>query len=55
MNKGFSLIEIIVYIGLLSVLMTGVFYSVTGLTLNQIGDPVYSEDDYKTLIKNLHE
>lgn len=55
MNKGFSLIEIIVYIGLLSLLMIGVFYSATGLTFESMKSTPFSEDNYKLLIKNLHE
>jgi type II secretory pathway pseudopilin PulG len=55
MNKGFSLIEIIIYISLVSLLMMGVFSSVLGSVYGQMKKPSFTEEDYKNLIKNYHE
>lgn len=53
MNKGFSLIEIIIYISLLSILLLGVFSSVMSLTY--IKKPQINQSDYELLIENYHE
>ncbi|HEY9583759.1 MAG TPA: prepilin-type N-terminal cleavage/methylation domain-containing protein [Candidatus Paceibacterota bacterium] len=55
MNKGFSLIEIIIYIALLSLLLLGVFSSVLGWVYKSMEKPVFSDGDYQILIKNFHE
>lgn len=55
MNKGFSLIEIIMYISLLSLLTIGVFSSVLSSVNSQIKRPVFIDADYQLLIKNFHE
>lgn len=55
MNKGFSLLEIIVYITLSSILMIGVFSSVFGSINMQIKRPTFTPSDYQLLISNFHE
>lgn len=54
-NKGFSLIEVIVYIFLLSVLMIGVFSSTFGSIHYFSKKPNLTDKDYQMLIKNDHE
>jgi len=54
-NKGFSLIEIIVYISLLSLLMIGIFSSILSFVYSSMSRPTFSERDYELLIKNYHE
>lgn len=55
MNKAFSLIEIILYISLLSVLIIGVFSFVMSSVDMSMNKPVFRNDDYQQLIKNYHE
>lgn len=54
-NKGFVLIEVILYISLLSLLITGVFSSILGIIFmeNKTGD--FTRDEYDLLIENYHE
>lgn len=55
MNKGFTLLEIIVYISLISILMVGIFsYSFDFLYRSQKTSD-FTEDNYKNLIKNYHD
>lgn len=54
-NKGFSLIEIIVYVSLLSLLMVGIFSSILSFVYSSMSKPVISDGDYELLIKNYHE
>lgn len=55
MNKGFSLIEIIVYISLLSLLMIGVFSSVLSYVYSAMKRPTLTAEHYELLIENYHE
>ena len=55
MNKGFSLIEIIVYTGLLSLLMVGVFSSTLSYVYDSMNKPTFTTDHYEQLIENYHE
>jgi prepilin-type N-terminal cleavage/methylation domain-containing protein len=55
MKNGFTLIEIIVYISLLSVLIVGVFSSVFGEIFMFTNKPKISNDNYELLIENFHE
>lgn len=55
MNKGFSLIEIVVYISLLSILMIGVFSSVLSSIYTKMKKPSFTETHYQELIQNYHE
>ncbi len=55
MNKGFSLIEIVVYISLLSILMIGVFSSILSSIYLKVKRPVFSEYNYQILISSFHE
>ncbi len=55
MQKGFSLIEIIVYLSILSILMVGVFSSVLSYAYEQNSRSVIDEEDYKMLLKNFHD
>jgi type II secretory pathway component PulJ len=55
MNKGFSLIETILYISLLSMLILGVFSSIVGNLYTQQKRPILKDEDYKILIKNFHD
>ena len=55
MSKGFSLIETILYIALLSVILTGIFSSLFGFLRSKINDRGISESDYELLISNFHE
>ena len=52
-NNGFSLIEIIIYISLLSFLILGVFSSIMSLVYFE--RPLIDQDDYGLLIENYHE
>ena len=54
MNKGFSLIEIIMYISLLSILIIGVFSLILSSFYNQAGKSPIKSVDYEILIKNYH-
>jgi type II secretory pathway pseudopilin PulG len=51
--KGFTLIETILYIGILSMVIFGIYFSLINLINSQ--DNSISENDYKNLIKNFHE
>jgi type II secretory pathway pseudopilin PulG len=55
MNKGFTLIETILYVSLLSMLVLGVFSSIIGVMYTQQKRPILKDEDYKMLIKNFHE
>jgi hypothetical protein len=55
MNKGFLLIETILYISLLSMLILGVFSSIVGTLYTQQKRPILKDEDYKILIKNFHD
>jgi prepilin-type N-terminal cleavage/methylation domain-containing protein len=55
MNKGFSLIEIVVYISLLSILMTGIFSFTLSSIYIKIKKPSFTELDYQELNQNYHE
>ena len=55
MNKGFTLIETILYIGLLSALTLGIFSSIMGTIYLQQKKPILREEDYKILIRNFHD
>ncbi len=55
MNRGFSLVEIVIYIGLLSLLMVGVFSSILGQIYLQSKKPSFTNTDYQSLITNYHE
>lgn len=55
MNRGFTLIETILYISLLSVLMWGIFSSIMGIIYLQQKKPILREEDYKILIRNFHD
>lgn len=55
MNKGFTLIETIIYIGLISILMIGVFSLVMNYVYSSQNKSSFSEKDYEMLIKNFHE
>lgn len=52
MNKGLSLVEIIVYMALLSLLMLGIFSTISSPIYDK---PMYGEGDYQLLIENYHE
>lgn len=55
MNKGFSLIEVIVYTGLLSMLIVGVFSSVLSFVYMSVEKETVKDEDYELLIENYHE
>lgn len=55
MNKGFTLIETIIYTCLLSVIITGIFSSILFFINNNIENSGFSDEDYKELILNYHE
>lgn len=55
MNKGFSLIEVIVYISLLSVLMIGIFSSLLGYVYGQMKRDTFKTENYQLLIKSFYE
>jgi type II secretory pathway pseudopilin PulG len=55
MNKGFTLIETIIYIGLISILTIGVFSLVMNYVYTNQNKSSFSDNDYEMLIKNLHE
>lgn len=53
MKNGFSLIETIVYISLLSLLLLGVFSSILSFTYSK--RELIDQNDYEFLIENYHE
>jgi prepilin-type N-terminal cleavage/methylation domain-containing protein len=55
MTKGFTLIETIIYVALLSVILTGTFSSLFGFLRSQLTTPAISVGDYELLISNFHE
>lgn len=55
MNKGFSLIETILYISLLSLILMGIFSSLVSYMQSKKALIPFSESDYQFLIKNYHE
>ena len=55
MNKGFTLVEIIIYIALVSILMVGVFSLALDFIYSGSGKSEFTEGDYKALIENYHE
>ena len=55
MKRGFTLIETIIYISLLSIILTGIFLSLFGFLHSRINDRGISESDYELLISNFHE
>ena len=55
MNRGFSLLEIIIYVSLLSLLMIGVFSSILSSMHSMMKKPTLSEENYLFLIENYHE
>ncbi len=55
MNKGFSLIEVVMYISLLSLLIVGVFSSLLSSIYFTQKTPVFVKENYDLLIKNFHE
>jgi prepilin-type N-terminal cleavage/methylation domain-containing protein len=52
--KGFTLIETIIYLALLSILVTGIFGAILS-EINRQKEPNFSQEDYEMLIKNYHE
>ncbi len=54
MNKGFTLIELIMYICLLSILMYGVFAFLNSRINTLLRDDVISSEENELLIKNYH-
>ena len=54
-NKGFSLIETILYTTLLSFIMLGIFSTIISNLQYQINFKPFSNNDYLELIKNYHE
>lgn len=55
MNRGFSLIEIIVYIALLALLIVGVSSSILSFVYSSMNRPAFSVENYELLIENYHE
>lgn len=55
MNKGFTLVEIILYIALLSILIMGIFSTL--ISAIQLGDSnnYFTDSDYLLLISNFHD
>jgi type II secretory pathway pseudopilin PulG len=55
MNKGFTLIETMLYVTLLSFIMMGVFSSLFIYLNSAINQPLFSKDDYSLLIESYYE
>ena len=55
MKNGFTLIETILYITLLSLIIFGIFSSLFSYLHMALYKPVFSEEDYNQLIKDFHE
>jgi prepilin-type N-terminal cleavage/methylation domain-containing protein len=55
MNKGFTLIETLVYISLVSILMVGVFSLIVDFIYSSSNKKDFTEIDYQILIENFHE
>ncbi len=53
-NKGFTLIEIIIYISLLSIVIMGFFATVMGMMNDNSSSNHISPTDYEKLIKYYH-
>ncbi len=55
LNLGFSLIEIILYVSLLSLMMLGIFSTlISSIQLKNLAKTI-SDEDYKLLVSNFHE
>lgn len=54
MNKGFSLIETILYVSLLSLILVGIFSSILSYMHSKEVTTPFSEEDYQLLISNYH-
>ncbi len=55
MQKGFTLIETIIYIALLSIILSGIFSSLFGFLNSKINTRDISQSDYELLISNFYE
>ena len=55
MKKGFSLIETVLYITLLSLILLGIFSSLLLYLQSKISREAISEGNYESLIANFHE
>lgn len=53
-NKGFTILELIIYIALISILMIGVFSLIMDYVLSSSNKPEIKETDYQLLIENFH-
>ncbi len=55
MNKGFTLIETIVYLSLFSIVMFGIFIIINNDLNFKLNKRDFSIENYEMLIKNFHE
>jgi type II secretory pathway component PulJ len=55
LNRAFSLIEIILYVSLLSLIMIGIFSTLVSSIQSKHTTVPISEDSYRLLIQNFHE
>jgi hypothetical protein len=55
MNKGLTLIETILYITLLSIMISGIFSSLYSFLQSKINGEGISKSDYELLMTNFHE
>ncbi|MEK7463527.1 MAG: prepilin-type N-terminal cleavage/methylation domain-containing protein [Patescibacteria group bacterium] len=55
MNKGFTLLETIIYVSLLSILMMGVFSSIITPAYDSMKRTAVTPENYQHLIENYHE
>ena len=53
-NKGFTILELIIYIALISILMIGVSSLIMDYVLSSSNKPEIKETDYQLLIENFH-
>jgi len=54
MNRGFTLIETVIYISLVSILMVGVFSLVLDFIYSSSGGEDFTEMNYQMLIEDFH-
>lgn len=54
-KRGFTLIETIIYISILTIVISGLFMTITSILNNKSNRNYISNGDYEKLIRNFHE
>ncbi len=54
-KRGFTLIETIIYISILTIVISGLFMTITSILNSKSNRNYISNGDYEKLIRNFHE